>query len=160
MTKKVYYTNEEISDMLRELIRQIVADGYQPDCVVGLSRGGLDIGIKMSHFFGVPFEPLKWQTRNGDFQDRANLNRIMTQYHRVLIIDDILDSGISLNGIYQEIKNANNHNYGDYRLAVLIENIDVENTVQPNYAASEISKFEDAIWVIFPWENWWCPSLR
>ena len=157
MTKKIYYTNDEISDMLKEVIRQIVADGYQPDCVVGLSRGGLDIGIKMSHFFGVPFEPLKWQTRNGDFQDRGNLDRIMTQYHRVLIIDDILDSGLSLNEIDRAIGDPL---HGEHRFAVLIQNIAAEGALDPHYSAVEINKVETPAWIVFPWENWWCPSLR
>jgi hypoxanthine phosphoribosyltransferase len=164
--KKTYYTNEQISDMLREIIRQMHDDNYRPSCVVGLSRGGLDIGIKMSHYLDVPFEPLKWQTRNGNFQDRENLSRILEKYESVLFIDDILDSGRSLAEIKMFIDDPKSYAVPDHRLipeykiAVLIENISAESGVGVDYAATEINKAEDPAWICFPWETWWAPSLR
>lgn len=168
---KVYYTNDQISDLLKEIVRQVANSEWKPDCIIGLSRGGLDIGAKLSHYFSVPFEPLKWQTRNGKFQDKDNLIRIVlgANYKNILIIDDILDSGISLTGIFEELEinvNARNKNTDyessgpDIRYAALIQNISAKHAIELDYCATEINKDESDSWICFPWENWWAPSLR
>lgn len=157
--KKVYYSNDDISDMLKEVVRQISYSEVRPDVIVGLSRGGLDIGVKLSHYFEVPFEPLKWQTRNGDFQDYDNLRRVMSEYQRVLVIDDILDSGRSIKDIV-EFVDTMGADAGKLYTATLIENLAVSNINFPDFSAVEIDKSVDDAWIVFPWENWWAPSLR
>lgn len=165
LTKYTYYTNEQINDLLKEVIRKITLSDYRPDAIVGLSRGGLDIGVKMSHYFDVPFEPIKWQTRNGTRQDQDALKNILIQYHRILVVDDIFDSGLTIDQVDQFA--ARCFMDGDIiwenaemRYAVLIENIAAESRTTPHWSGTEIDRTIDTSWIVFPWENWWAPTAR
>jgi hypoxanthine phosphoribosyltransferase len=165
MTKYTYYTNDQISDLLKQVIRKITLDGYQPNVIVGLSRGGLDIGVKLSHYYNVPFEPLQWQTRDGQRQDQDALKNILIQYHRVLVVDDIFDSGLTIDQIDQFaarcfIDGDILWDSAEVRYAVLIENIAANSRTTPHWSGTEIDRTTDSSWICFPWENWWAPSAR
>ena len=51
--KKVYYSWQEIEDMTSDIAQQIAVDndGFKPDYVVGLTRGGLIPATMLSHYF-------------------------------------------------------------------------------------------------------------
>ena len=48
MTKLWYKWNEMRRDV-NTLCREILLDGFNPEVIVGLSRGGLTPGVMMSH---------------------------------------------------------------------------------------------------------------
>jgi hypoxanthine phosphoribosyltransferase len=65
MTKKVYYTDKQIDGMVHDIIRQMNNDNWMPDYVVGLTRGGLNPALKISHYLKIPMETLKVSLRDG-----------------------------------------------------------------------------------------------
>ncbi len=78
MTKKVYYTDKQIDGMVHDIIRQMNNDNWMPDYVVGLTRGGLNPALKISHYLNIPMETLKVSLRDGG-EEFASMRAIMKE---------------------------------------------------------------------------------
>ena len=48
-TNKIWYKWKEMRRDVNTLCREILLDKFDPDVIVGLSRGGLTPGVVMSH---------------------------------------------------------------------------------------------------------------
>ena len=55
---KLWYSWEEMRRDVNVLARDIVLDKFDPNVIVGLSRGGLTPGVILSHWFKNPFKPV------------------------------------------------------------------------------------------------------
>ena len=81
---------------------------------------------------------------------------------RILIVDDINDSGRTLQWIKEDWQSGCLPNDPDWqdiwnnsvRFAVLVNN-DASNFKDVDYTGTHINKLENPCWVVFPWENWW-----
>ena len=81
----------------------------------------------------------------------------------ILIVDDINDTGATLNWIQQDWRDGclPSHPRWDgvwgrnVRVAVLYDNESSSNRMNINYSAVNINKAEDDSWIVFPWEDWW-----
>jgi len=161
MNNYEYINNDLMDTYYKSIIQQMAKDGYKPDVVVGLVRGGADMAAKFSHYFGVPCEMIKWQMRDGTHGnpvpevESGKLMTILTRaewkHGNVLFVDDICDSGKSLEMIDQQI--AASKFLGNVTYAVCIENID--NDMEIDYSARQISRNVDEQWFVFPCESWW-----
>ena len=163
MTKKVYYTDKQIDGFVMELVRQMMADAWKPDYIVGLTRGGLVPALKISHYLNIPMETLKVSLRDGSGEMESNCWMAEDAYEgkNILIVDDINDTGATLNWIKEDwscsafkedpkwegIWNEN------VRFAVLVDND--ASPFEVNYSATSINKAEDDVWIVYPWEEWW-----
>ena len=58
MGKKIWYSWEEMRRDVSVLSREIVLDNFDPQVIVGISRGGLVPGVMLSHWFLKPFKPM------------------------------------------------------------------------------------------------------
>ena len=133
---------------VNSLIRSIVLDKFTPEVIVGISRGGLTPGVMLSHWFQKPFKSIKASIR--DFPEWEDyLPRKSDK--RILIVDDICDSGKTFQKISNHI-NKNNNN-ADIRFASLWWNN--ECNFKPYYYVRECAKDSEGIWIHFPWEHWW-----
>ena len=57
MNKKVYYSWEDVEHMLATINNEMAADGWRPDYIVGMSRGGLVPAVMLSNMSGIPMHP-------------------------------------------------------------------------------------------------------
>ena len=148
MTKYIWYKWDEMRKDVNSLIRTIVLDKFTPEVIVGISRGGLTPGVMLSHWFQKPFKSIKASIR--DFPEWEDyLPRKSDK--RILIVDDICDSGKTFQKISNHI-NKNNNN-ADIRFASLWWNN--ECNFKPYYYVRECAKNSEGIWIHFPWEHWW-----
>ena len=109
--------------------------------IVGLTRGGLAFGVKLSHKLGLPLIPLTWQTRDGH-RDEEALLKISKLGGRTLFVDDISDSGKTIYEIQKVMPGA--------EFCVLIEKPgEYENVA----VKSVIKRPSDCAWIMFPWES-------
>ena len=131
------------------LCREILLDKFNPDVIVGLSRGGLTPGVMMSHWMEKPFKSIKASLR--DFPEWEDYLPRKTD-ERVLIVDDICDSGETFHKIREHI-NERKENGVDVRFATLWWNN--ECNFEPHYYVNEIAKDTTQTWIHFCWENWW-----
>jgi hypoxanthine phosphoribosyltransferase len=80
----------------------------------------------------------------------------------ILIVDDINDTGATLNWIREDWQSGCLPNSKDWesvwgsnvRFAVLINN-EASEFKDVDYVGMSINKLEDPIWCVFPWEEWW-----
>ena len=148
-TNKLWYDWKEMRRDVNTLCREIVLDKFDPDVIVGLSRGGLTPGVMMSHWMKKPFKPIKTALR--DYPEWEDYLPRKTD-ERVLIVDDVCDSGETFHRIRKYI-NDRKKNGVDVRFAVLWWNN--ECNFQPHYYAQEIAKDSTNTWINFCWEAWW-----
>ena len=146
---KIWYKWKEMRRDVNSLCREILLDKFDPDVIVGLSRGGLTPGVMMSHWMEKPFKSIKASLR--DFPEWEDYLPRKTD-ERVLIVDDICDSGETFHKIREHI-NDRKENGVDVRFATLWWNN--ECNFEPHYYVNEIAKDTTKTWIHFCWENWW-----
>ena len=164
-TRKVFYTEEQIRKMTQKIIVQMYNDNWRPDYIVGLTRGGLIPAVYLSHALNIPMHTLKVSLRDHeDFETNCWMATDAFGYEgtpkNILIIDDINDTGATLEWIVNDWQSGClptdpewdavwGHNV---RFAVLIDNLSSNFSYKVNYAAEEINKAEDDVWIVYPWE--------
>ena len=154
MSKKLWYDWKEMRRDVNTLCREITLDKFDPCCIVGISRGGLLPGVMMSHWLNKPFKPVKAALR--DFPEWEDYLPRKTD-ERVLIVDDVCDSGKTFHKIKSYIKGPRLNQPlelpTEVRFATLWWNNECD--FEPHYYAQECAKDSEDIWIHFPWELWW-----
>lgn len=132
--EKLNYTWDQQFNDTGLVCAQLEKDEFQPDVIVGISRGGLIPGVMMSHKLDVPFKPVHASTR--DFPHWENyLPRPSDK--KILIVDDICDSGETL------------FNHEAAITAVLHFKPHTSKFTPTAYAQKQMGDE----WVIYPWER-------
>jgi hypoxanthine phosphoribosyltransferase len=153
--KKIYLNHDDLDKLYLKVLQQMAHVNYRPDVIIAPMRGGADMGVKFSNWFGVPVYAIHWQTRDGNEQHRDYLKKICESYPdpetKILLVDDILDSGKTLDDILEFIYEI--RGVGDYDIAVAIENLEADETLSATYSGWEISRSETPEWIVFPWEE-------
>jgi xanthine phosphoribosyltransferase len=167
--KKIYYTWQDVEHQTQEILRQIQASDWRPDYVVGLTRGGLVPANLISQYLGCRMETLKVSLRD-DTECESNLwmaedafGHEMEQPKNILIVDDINDTGATLNYIREDWSSGcfpDNPRWtevwgSNVRVAVLVDNESSKSEIPVSYSAVDLNKAEQDSWIVFPWESWW-----
>jgi hypoxanthine phosphoribosyltransferase len=139
-------------------------DNWQPDYIVGLTRGGLVPANMLSQYLDIPMHTLKVSLRDDNFDPESNLWMAEDAYEgkNILVVDDINDTGTTLNWIKEDWPSGclpNDERWEstwgtNVRFAVLVDNQD-SKFHNIDYSGIDINKAEEDVWVVFPWENWW-----
>ena len=137
MVGKIYISWNDVDEMIESLYEQLKDENI--DKVVGISRGGLIPGVMLSHRLNAGFEPLEWQTRDGEFQDRIKAMNFNKNLKGTIFVDDICDTSTTIKQIKQLIPKS--------RWAVLHQKADIEL----EYVATTL--YNDDRWVVYPWED-------
>lgn len=167
--KKIYHTWQDVEHQTQEILRQLHQDQWQPDYVVGITRGGLIPANLISQYLGCRMETLKVSLRDGAEQE-SNLwmaedafGHDMDRPRNILIVDDINDTGATLNWIYQDWPSGCfpdsprwKEVWGrNVRVACLYDNETSKSKLDVTYSCVTINKSSDPQWIVFPWESWW-----
>ena len=93
------------------------------------------------------------QTRDGKIQNSSQLKSLLSKYNgkRIVIIDDINDTGTTLQGIHDIVIEADMDKNVKY--AVLLEKLSSDFSTQ--ICAKELDEEEGKQWIVFPYEEWW-----
>jgi hypoxanthine phosphoribosyltransferase len=111
-------------------------------------------------------ECLKVSLRDDASQPESNLWMAEDAYEgkHILIVDDINDSGATLNWIQQDWMSScfpNNQDRwtqvwgNNVRVAVLVDNESSKSKLNISYSAVDLNKADEDVWIVFPWESWW-----
>ncbi|EQD63882.1 xanthine-guanine phosphoribosyltransferase [mine drainage metagenome] len=143
-------TWEEIVDWCLSLRSSIVVD-YQPDSIIGLSRGGLVPARLLSDYlwikdlFSVKTE--HWgitASKDGEARISADVS-LPVKGRKVLIVDDITDTGSSMKLAVDTIKKLGP---ASIKTSTMLH---IEHsTYVPDYYAAGVSA-KEWTWFIFPW---------
>lgn len=170
---KIYYTDAHIKAWVHEIIRKCTMDNWKPEYVVGLTRGGLTPALMISQYFDIPMETLKVSLRDSAIGPESNLWMAEDAFgyngkigqpvaKDILIVDDINDSGATLNWIKKDWQSSClpddkrwSYVWGhNVRIAVLVNN-EASEFKDVDYTGISINKIENPVWCVFPWEQWW-----
>lgn len=168
---KVVLTHNDMQANINKIIRQLHQSGWYPDYVVGIVRGGLYPAVMLSHYLDVPMHALKVTLRDG-VEDDCDSNCWMaedaygypnTEVDRckILIVDDINDSGATISWIKRDWQSIclpnstewDNVWHDNVRFATVVNNLSSNENV--DYWGMEVNKAENNVWLDFPYENWW-----
>lgn len=180
---KRYLSNNDMRNAVHSILRQMAADNWKPDYVVGITRGGLMPALFISNYLNIPMETLKISLRDhkghGDGKE-SNLwmaedaygyggefdgNAVIDEYQQknILVIDDINDSGATLNWLVADWESGcfpGNARWdqvwnNNVRFAAIVDNLSSGFTKKINYSGVEINKAEKDEWIVFPYDQWW-----
>jgi hypothetical protein len=138
MAEKLYLSFDDIKTHI-----QLFADQCEPkqyDLIIGIARGGVVPAVMLSHAMKTPIDFVMWQTRDGSTKEHEKLMQLTSSFERVLIVDDMNDSGATINSIKQEVNNSK---------------VDFFTVTQYNQTEHPIRNYgieTHGEWVVFPWE--------
>jgi len=160
--QKIYITAQNLLESSFKLAHEIYEDGFRPQFIVGIWRGGTPIGIAVQEYFeykGVSTDHISVRTSSyyGINQQSKNIRVHGLHYlienansgDGLLIVDDVFDSGRSVDALIKEIKKQSRLNTPyDIRVAC--------TWYKPSMGAVDIKpdyythKSDD--WLVFPHE--------
>ena len=145
---KVYFTNIQMRNALIQIEDQMVHSNWIPDIVLGINRGGCIPGVYLSHRLKRPHEVLDVRLRDHTATPNLDvLEKLAQKQNKILIIDDINDTGATFRYILDKFGKTKNIKFAD-----VINN--KPSPVQMDYRGYEINKDENPQWIVFPWEEW------
>lgn len=119
---KTFITWDEMENLVDELCDKIPDGVYEG--IYAIPRGGLIIGVMMSHKLGLPL-----------------IDRLQSYYgKKFLIVDDIADTGKTLHNFKSEV-----FQYAD----IATIHYHKQSLVEPKFWVTE--KGDD--WIVYPWER-------
>lgn len=146
---KHYASWQEIHDSCCNIHQQLMKQNKQYDYVIGVLRGGAVPATILSHLFNCKLHVIGIKTYDDTVQtDRAEFYAIDPAfyancfYKRLLIVDDICDSGNSLK-LLQEFFHEKTHKPVDTATIYWKPT----SHVKPHYYVHEAHE-----WISFPWE--------
>ena len=141
-------TWEDFGAATRDISRAIVADGFHPEVVVAIARGGLLPGGAIAYGLGVKncgALNVEFYTGVGTVLDAPEvlppaLDLSYLEGRRVLLVDDVADSGRTLD---LAVKLLDRHG-AEARSAVIYTK--PTTVIVPDYSWKDTS-----LWIDFPW---------
>ena len=134
----------------RELAQQVAADGYEPEMILSIARGGLLVGGALGYALDVK----NVYTMNVEYytgvDERLEVPRILPPAPdfvdlddaRILIADDVADTGNTLRSVQEFCAGK----VGEVRVAVLYEK--PASLVACDYVWRRTDR-----WINFPWSD-------
>jgi hypoxanthine phosphoribosyltransferase len=145
MSDKIFISYDNTVEAIDHISSLIISAG-KPDVVVGLTRGGLVPAVMLSHKLGVPMTTIQWSTR--DYPAKETLESLRN-YRHVLIVDDICDTGESLNTLLYDMKVV----APITRVETAVLAVKQNQPYRPNYYWMSIYPKDTDAWVDFFWEK-------
>jgi len=161
MTKHFITAQELLEDSFR-VAAQVYEDGFRPDFIIGIWRGGAPIGIAVQEYFD--FKEVKTDhiaVRTSSYYGINQQSKEITVHglhyiienanadDKLLIVDDVFDSGRSIEALITQIKKQTRLNMPtDVRIACpwyKPQNSKVD--IVPDYYVHESDE-----WLVFPHE--------
>jgi hypoxanthine phosphoribosyltransferase len=157
MPSKTYVSaNDYLRDSFR-LARAILDSGWEPEDLIALWRGGAPVGVSVHeflHYHGLrprhrvlkcqSYTGIQARNRNVQFENADDIFQSIVRGSRVLIIDDVLDTGNTARAVFERIAPFG----AEVRLATVYWKPNQSQTdVKPDYYVRETDE-----WIVFPHE--------
>ena len=158
---KLFIQSEELLKDSFNLAWQVYESGYRPNYIIGVWRGGAPIGIAVQEFLdvlGVPSDHIAIRTSHYKGIDERDsqvqvygLNYVIKQVESedsLLIVDDVHDTGISIQKIILDLQTACKKNTPEIKVATPYFKPKKNKTDRkPEFYLHETEK-----WLVFPHE--------
>jgi len=159
---KLYISAQQLLEDSVELGRQVLESGFRPNFIVGVWRGGTPVGIAVQElldFFGIDTDHISIRTSSYDGMSRKGsavrvhglsyLTRAMNADDSLLIVDDVFDTGLSVQAIVNKLKKRARLNLPrDIRIATAYyKPARNKSKLVPDYYTHKSDR-----WLVFPHE--------
>ena len=160
--QKTYITAQDLLESSFKLAHEIYADGFRPQFIVGIWRGGTPIGIAVQEYFeykGVNTDHISVRTSSYyGINKQSKKIRVHGLHYLIenansgdglLIVDDVFDSGRSVDALIKEIKKQSRLNTpSDIRVACTWYKPSMcAVDIKPDYYTHKSDE-----WLVFPHE--------
>ena len=160
MTKR-YISAQQLLDDSFNLAIKVLESGYKPNFIAGVWRGGTPVGIAVQEllsYFDIPSDHIAIRTSlYTGIDERATkvkvhgLNYLVKNLKtedRLLLVDDVFDSGHSINQIIQDLHDECRKNTPEIKVAMPYFKPGKNQTLRiPDYYLHETEE-----WLVFPHE--------
>ncbi|MEH2181754.1 phosphoribosyltransferase [Nostoc sp.] len=153
----LYVSWSDYHQKIEQLAIQIYESGWEFNQIICLARGGLRVGDILSRIYQQPLAILATSSYSGTGkQERSNL--IFSQHltmtteklgSRILLVDDLVDSGITLKQTIPWLKQNNDSSIEEIRTAVLWYK--ACSVLKPDYYVNYLA---DNPWIHQPFEHY------
>lgn len=158
--KHLYVSDDEYHNLIEKLAIKIHQSGWQFDTILCLARGGMRPGDILSRIFDKPLAIMStssYRADAGTVQGHLDIARFITTPKgeiagKVLLVDDLADSGQTLNAVIHQLKN-NYKPITELRSAVIWTK--GASSFQPDYSVEQLPTNP---WIHQPFESY--DSLR
>lgn len=161
MTEKYFISAQELLENSYTLADNILKSNFKPNFIIGIWRGGTPVGIAIQEYlkyFKIKTDHISIRTSSyvGTTQSKEirvhGLEYIIETANStdsILLVDDIFDSGRSIDAIITRLKLKMRNNYPhNVKIAtVYYKPLNNKTTLIPDFYLKETDK-----WVIFPHE--------
>jgi len=158
---KLFIQSKELLKDSFNLAWQVYESGYRPNYIIGVWRGGAPIGIAVQEFLdvlGVPSDHIAIRTSHYKGIDERDsqvqvygLNYVIKQVESedsLLIVDDVHDTGISIQQIIFDLQTACKKNTPEIKVATpYFKPMKNKTDRKPDFYLHETEK-----WLVFPHE--------
>lgn len=160
MTDKHYLDADQLLHDSFRLAHEVYSDGYRPTFIMALWRGGAPIGLPVQEYFAFrdiatdhilirtsSYEGIDNQARTVRIFGLSYLVKNLSQEDRVLIVDDVYDTGRTIQSILQAMQDKLKLNMPkEVRVAVpYYKPSRNETTRVPDYFL-----YESDQWLVYP----------
>ena len=160
--EKLFISADSLLRDSMELARRVVASGFRPTFLVAMWRGGAPIGIAVQEvleYYAIEVDHIAIRTSSYIGIDlQAKTVRVhaidylvsrLTAEDQLLLVDDVFDSGRSLEAAISELKARCRRNFPDkYRIAtVYYKSSRNRSSLVPDYYVLDTDR-----WLVFPHE--------
>lgn len=139
---------EKIEEYCLDICRRMDEDGYKPDVVIGLMRGGIVPARIFADYYDIFLDFFAVDVKLYDGIGVRKESPIVKPFHldidrnkNVLVVDDIFDSGKTMSAILDLLKDKN------VKTATLFHRKSAKK--KPDYFSVSV----DDEWVVFAWEK-------
>ena len=148
LQQKEILTGEGFGVASRELAQTIADDGYEPEIIIAVARGGLGaagalsyaLGVKLSDAINVEFYTDVHTTLPDPILLEPMLDVASISGRKLLVVDDVADSGRTMKLVLEILREQG----AEVRSAVLYEKS--VSVVKPDYTWRHTDE-----WIVFPW---------
>ncbi|MEM1526131.1 MAG: phosphoribosyltransferase [Ignisphaera sp.] len=149
MVEVLYVSWRDVIDLCYKLAKGIAESSFEPDVIVAVLRGGVVPALLLSDILGVE-EFYAIRVKHWGIAEEVYITPVVEQLpqgklqgSRVLIVDEVADTGKTLIKAIEEVKKLG---AVDVKTAVL--HLKSSSSLVPDYYAAKLEKW---VWIFYPW---------
>lgn len=148
--KKIYIDYNQFGIKLQKLYKKILRGGV-PSHIIGIANGGLNISKPLANWLGCRHLEVSihfyGKFKPSDRPYFENVPPIPKEWTNLLLVDDILDSGTTVNFFMEKTGLVQGENF---KIATIHWFPNGKFGLKPDYF---VDKKKENTWIIYPWEQ-------
>jgi uncharacterized protein len=151
---KLHIDYAQYHHLIDQVVHAVVAGAFQPDLILGVSRGGLFLADGLSRALRKPMAVIAASsyressgTAQGDLQISSTIASVVPVSGKVLLVDDLADSGHTLQALCAHLQSF----YPQIELLkTAVIWVKPSSIFKPDFAAQHL---QSDVWIVQPFET-------